>query len=254
MNSVYLPALRLALVLCALGVASVTHAAPVTIVDDNRLIRSSGSISSETRTNSWNVSDVSANNTGIYNQTLDETRTADPNSARSVATIVSNIGTSVFSASGTAFGVVDLEPGSGNNRFSEADASSQFEVRFVVDEPTNFSLSALLGFDQISGTGSRGGATLSLSSNFFNLSAGTSFTSQDFERNIVLSGILDPDTYTLRVSASVNSDAFSSPSLVSGQSNYNVRLNLAPIPVPAAVWLFASGVGLLFGLRNRLAR
>jgi hypothetical protein len=234
--------------------AGIANAASVTIINDNRTIRSSGSISSETRTNSWNVSDVSPNDTGIYNQTLDETRIAEPNSARGVATIVSNIGTSGFSASGTAFSVVDLEPGSGNNRFSEADAFSQFEVRFVIDEPTNFSLSALLGFDQISGNGSRGGAQLSLSSNFFNLSAGTSFVSQDFERNIVLSGILDPDTYTLRVSASVNSDAFSSPSLVSGQSSYNVRMNLAPIPVPAAVWLFASGIGLLFGLRMRLAR
>jgi len=251
MNSNGMRAIRLVAVVYAIGVTGLANAASVTILNDNRTVRSSGNVASDTRTNSWSVADFSANDTGVYNQTLDEARFAGANVARSVATIASNISTSGFVASGEAFGVVDLTPGSGGNNFSQADALSQFEVRFTIDEPTNFSLRSLLEFDAIAGINrSRGNVQLQLTSDFFSLSSGTSFAREDFERNLLLSGTLDPDTYTLRVIASVDNDAFSSPFEVSGRATYDVRLDLAPIPVPAAVWLFASGLGMLLMRRS----
>ena len=121
----------------------------------------------------------------------------------------------------------------------------------MLEDPTNFTLSSVLEYVELEGN-PYGGAYFSLSSQFFNLSFGSSSASTDFSQSLSLSGILDPGTYTLRVFARIDTDGrYNSIGSESGRASYRMNMGLTPVPIPASVWLFVSGIGLLFGWKRK---
>ncbi len=251
---------RLFLVIFLCLLHSAAYAA-VVLVTENRLVRSQGDVGSQTSFQSWAVEERSTGDFGSFNFTVDETRTAGTNSASASASMTSDITASMFSASGNTGGsVIFSEP----SNFSRSDAfgRASFEVTFQVLTPTVFDLTGSLSFLQNEGS-PRGAAVLSLvnggcCSNTFNISLGNGSAFSSFSQNIQLSGVLDPATYTLRAQASVNADSFSAGFPESGMATFDFNFALgsgggtvSPVPVPAAVWLFGSAIGLLGWMRRR---
>ncbi len=251
---------RLFLVICLCLLHSAAYAA-VILVTDNRLVRSQGNVSSLTTTQSWTVEERSPGNFGTFNFTVDEARTAGTNTASANASMTSDITESLFTANASAGSSSTLNEAANFSRSSSSGRAS-FEVTFQILTPMTFDLTGNLSF--FKGTGSsRGGAVLSLfngcCSSTFNISLGNGSAFNDFSQNIQLSGLLDPDTYTLRAQAFVNSDNFSPGFPESGTAAFNFNFavgssgaGVAPVPVPAAVWLFGSAIGWLGGMRRRV--
>jgi len=251
---------RLFLIIFLCLLHSAVYAAAI-LVTDNRLVRSQGDVISQTTTQSWTVEERSPGNFGTFDFTVDETRTAGTNTASANASMTSNITESLFTANASTGSSSTLNE-AGNFSRSSSSGRASFEVTFQLLAPTTFDLTGNLSFLQ--GTGSsRGGSVLSLvngcCSNTFNISLGNSSVFSDFSQNIQLSGLLDPDTYTLRAQASVNSDNFSPGFPESGTAAFNFNFVLgsngaavSPVPVPASVWLFGSAIGLLGWMRRRV--
>jgi len=251
---------RLFLIICLCLLHSAVYAAAI-LVTDNRLVNSQGNVSSQTTTQTWTVEERSPGNFGTFDFMVDETRTAGTNAASSNASLTSNITDSLFTANASA-GSSSILNESGNPSRSSSSGRASFEATFQILTPTTFDLTGNLSFLKGAGS-SRGGATLSLfngcCSNTFSISLGNSSVFNDFSQNIQLSGLLDPDTYTLRAQASVNADNFSVGSPESGTAAFDFNFVLgsngaavAPVPVPAAVWLFGSAIGLLGWMRRRV--
>jgi len=241
---------------------SAAHAAAI-LVSEQRAVRSFGDVGSLTSFQAWTVEERSPGSFGSFDFTVDESRQTGTNSSSASASQSSNISTTSIIASGTTNSVVSINEPS-NFSGADADSSSRFEVTFQVLSPTTFDLSGSLSFQQTDGS-PRGSAFVSLfdgtsSGNLFSLNLGQSFAFNSFTQNIQLSGILDPATYTLRATASVDADGFSSIAQESGTAAFDIAFLLgangispSPVPVPAAAWLFGSALGLLGWARRRVS-
>lgn len=247
--------LFLVIILCLLNSAA---QAAVILVTESRLVRSQGNISSQTSFQSWAVEERSPGSFGSFDFTVDETRTAGSNSASAGTSMTSTITESLFSASANTGSSIAFNESSsffGSDAFGRAS----FEVTFQILTPTTFDLTGNLSFLQ-GESSPRGSASLSIfngcCSNTFTISLGTSSAFNSFSQNIQLSGVLNPDTYTLRAEASARADAFSPGTSEAGTAAFNFNFTLGSsgatvVPVPAAMWLFASAVGLLGWMRRR---
>lgn len=65
-----------------------------------------------------------------------------------------------------------------------------------------------------------------------------------------LSGTLFPNIYTLSANANIGANAFGQEA-VGGAADFSLDFNVAPVPIPAAVWLFGSGLLGLVGIARR---
>jgi hypothetical protein len=246
--------MRVALALVfAFAVHPATYAA-VILIDDDRSVRSSGSVASTTSSESWIVEERSPGNFGVFDFDVDETRTAGANSASASASMSSSISDTRFSASAWTASEVQFNEATSNFARLDSNASAEFEVTFDVFEDTLFDLDAFLSLDRMQGF-SGGTSILSLFSSSssggeFRLSFGGS-PSAGFEQNVAISGVLTPNRYTLRALANNSSDAFNVGMIESATAGFDVNLRLRAVPVPAAVWLFVSGLITLLGLRRR---
>lgn len=232
------------------------QAASVGLVSESRYLRSSGDVFSDTRQESWSVTESSPFASGRFDVILDESRTAGDNTSSGYASIVSDIGPNLFEAAGTASAstIVNTPRSSGYAR-AEADARSHFEVKFTLYEQMAFDLSSFVEFDS-DDRYARGAANFSLASEYFNLSLGEDYIRSNFSKTFALSGLLDAGTYTMRVFAEVDTDYGSSTAgSEMAVASYDVSLQLksltAPIPLPAAAWLFVSAIAVLGFNRRR---
>jgi len=246
-------------------VHSVAYSAAV-LVKDGRLVHSSGSVSSQTSLQSFTVEERSPGNFGAFNFSINETRSAGTNQATSSASMTSNITDTLFSASASAGESLTANepPGSGFS-FPSTSGRALFEAMFQVLTPMSFDLTGNLSFTQAAGF-PRGGASLNLSNGSFgrggtfNISLGNGSASNSFSQAVQLSGLLPPDTYTLRVQASVGASGISvgRPQASTAAFDFNFLLGIpggaSVVPVPAAVWLFGSAIGLLGWLGRRGSR
>ena len=230
--------------------ASSTDAAAV-LLDAERSVRSQGSVASTTSAESWSRQEIPASKFGVFSYVVDQSRTAGTNSASGTAAINSNITATLFSGSGTSTSSTAVNESNPNFSSTSADANATFKVTFQILSPTSFDLTALLAYDRVQGSGCcGGGATLSLhNSDFsgprFNLAFGDSSFNGDFTQNIKLSGMLDPNTYTLEASAGSNARGFSvgSSELATGQFDFSLSLsNVSAVPLPGTVWMMLTGV------------
>lgn len=243
------------IVLCLLY--STAHSASL-LVGEERLVRSQGSIGSATSYQAWTIEEQSPQAFGVFSHTVDETRTAGANSASADASMTSSITDSHFSATASAGGTVSINETSAFSS-SGADSRAFFEVTFQILVPTPFDLTGSLSFFQDEGS-SRGSAYLDLFdgtsySDTFSIRLGNSSAYNSFSQNIQLSGMLDPDTYTLRAQASVDANGYSVASAQSGSAAFDIDFvlgspSVTAVPVPAAAWLFGSALGLLGWIRR----
>ncbi len=241
--------------------------AAVTITDQDSSIRSSGTVSSNTRTESWSVEERNANNLLAFNQTINESRAAGTNTANATASINSIVSTTMLSASGSASSSATNNETSNSFSRPRADARSEFSVTFELDIATAFELDGALSY---LGERFNGGITANLrngsgfSGTTFNLSFGDSSADSGFTQNIDLSGTLDAGIYTFSVQATSSSDAFRTNDLESSSANYNLSLKFGnwdssvttAVPLPASGWLFAMGLAAIryrqrIGLRSK---
>ena len=229
------------------------------LVNDVRSVRSSGDVGSQTSYQSWTSEEWSPGNFGIFNFSIDESRTAGTNESAAAASMTSSVTETLFSANAITSGsVVFLEPAGCS--LPDAEGNAFFEVTFQVLTPTLFDLTGNLSFTQNSGSAS-GSAFLTLfdgteSSGNFNIFLGEDSASGSFSQSIQLSGLLQPDTYTLRAQASVDAYGFllGLPESGTAAFDFNFLLDAAVVPVPAAVWLFGSAIGLLGWVGRRRSR
>ncbi len=248
---------RLAMLAVAFAITCLNIAqAAVILVDENRQVRSNGSVSSTTSLETWSVEERSPGNFGDFNFVVDETRNAGSNISSSMASLRSSITEGLFSAAGESNSVVELNEARGNSSVN-GNGSSRFEVTFQVTEPTFFSLDGFLTFEQLLGS-PRGSATIKLSDGSFSgrnfqLSFGSSSAFGDFSQVVSISGLLEPNTYTLRAFASSSADAFSINSTLDGRASFDVNLALrsATVPLPAAAWMFGLALSMLAAFRSR---
>ena len=240
-----------------LGMAiSATGYAAVTITNQDSDIRSSGNVASATRSESWTVEERNANQSLIFNRSINESRTASTNTASANATINSSVSDSMIVGTGSATASASYnDSGTGSSFINRprSNSESQFSVTFEITTATFFELDGTLEFN---GERFDGGVTSSLRNNSsfsstFNLSFGDSNADGDFLQNISLSGMLDPGTYIFSTLARANSDPFSLGQTALNTASYDVSLTLgswdsltppASVPVPAAIWLFGSSL------------
>lgn len=229
------------------------------LVSEQRLVRSQGNVGSATSYRAWTVEEQSPKTFGTFDHAVDEVRTTGTNSASAGASMTSDITASVFSATASTDGMISInEP----SVYSSSNANSRafFEVTFQVLVPTPFALTGSLSFLKNEGS-ARGSAYLNLFdgtsySDTFNIFLGENSANNDFSQNIQLSGMLDPDTYTLRAQASAEGYGYSPVAIQSGSAAFDFDFllgsaALAAVPVPAAAWLFGSALGLLVWMRRR---
>jgi len=257
MKSSLSPARRTSLVtLLLLAAGSIAQAATITV--DERSLRTSGNIGSATSYESWSREAFPAANTQVFNQVIDDTRTAGTNVAHGIASMESNVTASVIAATASTSSEVTIRESTRNN-YSGQDAYSRLRITFQILEPTMFTLTGLLAYDNVLGS-NYGGAYLSLRTDYysgpaFNLNFGNSSTSSDFSQNVQLSGVLDPNTYTLEAIASTSAQGYSIGSRQLSNATFDVQLALgvpvAAVPLPATAWMLLTG---LAGLGARAIR
>jgi hypothetical protein len=253
---------RIAVATAVVLAAGVAQAATVTLTDDERSVGSSGNVSSSTSSVSWTRNERPATDYAAFTYTVDETRNAGTNVASGEASLDSLATTSLLQGTGTttASAVIN-QTGSSNdyNYYSraEVDGFVTYRISFQVLQPTEFDLSAVLsivGAQNCCGNS----AQLSLrntnyNSPTFNLSFGNS-SSGPFTQNVALSGILDPNTYTLEAIARASADAYSLgvPALNTASFDFALMLGpqTSPVPLPGSVWLLGTAVGAIAARRR----
>lgn len=250
--------LRLALLFVLLTLSANAVNAAVILVDEDRRVRSDGTVRSATTFESWSVEERSPGAFGAFDAIVDESRSAGLNTSSSSGSLKSSIADDLLSASALTRAAVDYNESTGSYGSLSGNALSEFEVTFRVVESTLFQLTGALTMDQILGS-PRGTAQITLSSassanGDFRLSFGSSYAYGDFSQMISIAGILEPNTYTLRAIASITSDAYQIGTAVGGLASFDVNLALgaATVPLPAAAWMFGLALAMLGGLQVRL--
>lgn len=177
--------------------------------------------------------------------------------AQGAASQSSSIGSNGVVAEGTASLLLTV-PSSGAGASAAAGGDSSFELTFIVDVLSSFSLSGAVDTQAIVS----GGATLPTLDNAVWLEdldqAFVLFTTLTDDQTFSVSGWLNPGTtYRLRASASTGANQASSNTLdrtVSGLTSFDLDLQLVPqaVPEPATAFLVAGGAAVvLVGRRRR---
>ncbi len=235
-----------------LAAGSIAQAATITV--DERSLRTSGSIGSSTSYQSWSREEFPPANAQVFNKVVDETRTAGTNLAHGMASMESSVAPSLIIAIGSSSSEVSVQESTRNN-YASQDSSSRLRITFQILQPTMFTLTGVLAFDNVLGS-NYGGSILSLRTDYysgpsFNLNFGNSSSSSDFRQNVQLTGMLDPNTYTLEAIASTSAQGYSIGSRQLSNATFAVQLALgaqtSPVPLPASAWMLLTGLAAIGG-------
>jgi hypothetical protein len=153
--------------------------------------------------------------------------------AEAMATQTSLLTSGLFEASGKA--AIVLTPGTWGPGMESAQAESSVYVGFTVNEPVHYSLGGVL-----SGVG--GYVQMQFLDTDLNLQISEAIP-------IDLSGRLEPGEYTFLVVAKTIS--YSGNTAINNQAAYDLSMTLTPVPLPAAPYLFGSGMLGLLGIARR---
>jgi len=153
--------------------------------------------------------------------------------AEAMAAQTSLITSGLFEVSGTAASV--LTPGTWVASMESAQAESSVYVGFTINAPVHYSLGGSL-------YGVGGYVQMQFLDTDLNLQISEIIP-------IDLSGILDPGDYTFLVVAKTIS--YSGNTAINNQAAYDLSMTLTPVPLPAAPYLFGSGMLGLLGIARR---
>jgi len=239
-----------ALIIALMGLGHTANAA-VVLLSEFRSVSASASINTPGGSDSASTSRNSLGDFADFNESVEIGLSLENASANGTAQQSSQISTTSIAASGAATAsaeITAIDP----FFFTSADANgnTNLSVDFRVDTPHLFDLSGVVSSSVFSGF-SFGQADVSLRSQdgSFNISFSTPF----FDGNTTpfdLSGTLFPNSYTLSANANIGASAFGEET-VGGAADFSLDFNVAPIPIPAAVWLFGSGLVGLIAIARR---
>jgi len=231
-----------------------TSRANVILLSEYRNVSASASVTTPIGSDSESSSRNSLGDFAVFDKLVEANIDLDTASADGTAQQTSRISANAISASGlatanaeiTAFDPMFFTSANGN-------AGSSFSVTFELTTPQLFDLSGEVS--SLSANGFPfGQAELSLGTQdgSFNLSFRTPyFDSQTTPFDI--SGTLFPNIYTLNAAANFGANAYGAET-VGGTADFSFDLNFnTPVPLPAAVWLFGSGLLGLVGMARRKA-
>jgi hypothetical protein len=237
-----------------MAVGQLASAASVNLVSESRVVRSSGSAGSGYMYQSWAEESPIDGEFGEFNDSIEETAQAGSNVSTGNADIQSNISEFSYTAAGNAYALMDLTgPGSFyRGGANQANSESLYDVSFELLEPMNFELSGFVSLVLGSENDPFGSAQVKLvyeGSNVEQIFGGIGLDA-GFHEDISVAGVLLAGNYRLRVEAAANTNGVAFVGAEEALGSYAIELNLTPVPVPAAVWLFCSGLGFL-GWKSR---
>lgn len=246
-----------ALTICLMGLGHTTSAA-VALIDEDNLISVFGAA---TAANGEDAIERRRFSTplapGDFDELVETDISIDGYSAKGTAQQTSRISTTSISASGatTASTGMPLDTSIGG---ALQDSNTTLSVIFEVETPQLFDLSGLVSSSKFDGgpLGNLfGQADISLTSSvgFFDLSFRAQMPDLLGTETIPFheSGTLLPEIYTLSVSTVTGANSDRDDPVMSGATDFSVDLNFAPVPIPAAAWLFGSGLLGLVGIARR---
>lgn len=162
------------------------------------------------------------------------------------ASVPSSFGPNGFSATGV---------GANTFSFYEKDI---FDITFQLDTSTDFSLTGALSSSVIDGTGPFSNATIALYDGtglIYSAGAYSGYTDDPFTNQVSYYGAnVDILFQQLLAAGEYRIVAIADPAGISGTSQFNLIADatvVSSVPIPAAIWLFGSGLIGLVGLAKR---
>lgn len=222
--------------------ASSTANAAVINIADNRLVSSSIEVGVFT-TDSYSNSETPVIDFAPFEQGTGGDISASEFFGVASADVFAYQNSLINSLSYIGYGTASVDLYTEDAGIAHGTSESVFSIQFSLDSPYQYNLT---GNTVFFGSNLLSQASVSLTSN--------SGTLHDILGNETfdVSGILEAGTYTLTGIALVEEiDGLPSYPSMSGNALYDFTLDLAPVPVPPAVWLFGSGLIGLIGIARR---
>lgn len=180
----------------------------------------------------------SSSNNGAGTSSSATTHPSAPYADMTVPGQTSKLGPNGFSASGS---------GSAYSNYASSRLESGFDISFSVANSTTLTLSGMLdGYDTLYGSGDASiflyrGDNLLPANQLYGNSVQAHFGRQSAD--ISYSALLSAGEYRLVATAN--------PYYQQASSGFNVNASFTPVPVPAAAWLFGSGLLGLIGMKGK---
>lgn len=227
-----------------------TANAAVVLLSEFRSVSANVSVSTPVGSDSVSTSRNSLGDFADFDKSVEIDLSLEDASANATAQQSSQISTTSISASGAATASAEItafDPFFFTS--ANANGNTNLSVDFQVDTPQLFDLSGVV-LSSVFGGFSFGQADVSLRSQdgSFNIF----FSTPIFDGNKTpfdLSGTLFPNIYTLSANANIGANAFGEEA-VSGAAVFDLDFNFT-VPIPAAAWLFGSGLLGLVGIVRR---
>ena len=243
-------AILVALTISLMGLGHTANAA-VVLLGEFRTVSTSASVSTPVGSDSASTSRNSLGDFADFDESVATDLSLEDASANATAQQSSQISTTSISASGAA--TASAETTAFDPFFftsANANGNTNLSVDFQVDAPQLFDLSGVVSSSVFSGfTFGQANVSLRSQDGSFNISFSTPF-SDDNTTPFDLSGTLFPNIYTLSANADIGANAFGEEA-VSGSADFSLDFNVTAVPLPAAVWLFGSGLLGLIGIARR---
>jgi len=240
-----------ALSIILMGLGHTANAA-VVLLNEFRSVAANANVTTSVGSDGISTSRNSLGDFSDFDELVTVSLTLEEASANGSAQQMSQISTTSISASGTV--AASAEVAAFDPLFfasARANTNTDLSVNFEVTTSQFFDLSGVVSSFSANGFTS-GDARVSLVSQdgSFNLSVSTPFFG-DQTAPFDLSGTLFPNIYTLSASTNINADVFD-VGVVSGTSDFSFDFNVTAVPIPAAAWLFSSGLLGLIGIARRM--
>ena len=249
-SEVWSKAVLAALTINLMGLGHTANAA-VVLLSEFRTVSTNASVSTPVGSDSASTSRNSLGDFADFDESVATDLSLEDASANATAQQRSQISTTSISASGAATASAEItafDPFFFTS--ANANGNTNLSVDFQVDTPQLFDLSGVVSSSEFGGF-PFGQADVSLRSQdgSFNISFSTPFSDGN-TTPFDLSGTLFPNTYTLSANANIGANAFGAEA-VSGAADFSLDFNVAAVPIPAAAWLFGSGLLGLVGIARR---
>jgi hypothetical protein len=225
--------------------------ADVVLLNEFRSVSASASVTTPIGSESVSSSRNSLGDFADFDKLVEADVALDAGSANGTAQQTSQMSTASISASGHATANAEItafDP----MFFTSADGNANTSLSVTFELPTSqlFDLSGTVSSLNSSGF-PFGQAEVSLSSQ--DGSVNLTFRTPFFDGGTTpfdLSGTLFPNIYTLNANASIGANAFG-VEMVAGTADFAFDLQFRPVPIPAAAWLFGSGLLGMIGISRR---
>jgi len=225
--------------------------AALVLLNEYRSVSANASVYTPVGSDSTSTSRNTLGDFSDFDELVEVDLTLEDGSANATAQQSSRISTTSISASGITSAsaeVTSYDPMFYTN--ASGNASTNLSVDFEVTTAQLFDLSGVVSSSYSIGY-PYGNADVSLRSQdgSFNISFSTPYY-DGHTTPFDLSGTLFPNFYTLSANANTYADAYG-VGAASGTADFTVDFRVSTVPIPAAAWLFGSGLLGLVGIARR---